>query len=350
MNLQRCLQKVKTPSKILVVKMSAIGDVVQSLPALNALKWHFPKARIDWLVEDKAMDIVREHPAIERLIVFYRKEKKMYRCIRSLRQDFYDWAIDLQGTFKSALFMRLSRSRWRIGYDQNREPCGFLYNTKVSLKTWDQLPVVKHLGLLEQLGVPRGRIAYSLSIMQNDVDIVDRILKEESVDGQYLLVNASATRKANLWGIDKFRSLIQKLRQYCCKQIIILGGYADRKRHQKLCQGLDGDGVIDLTGRLTLKQSAYVMKKAVLLIAGDTGPLHLAVAVGCPVMGLYGPTNPLRTGPFQEEAVIVQWPVKCQPCYKKKCPLVHHKCMKDLSVDYVLKQLIPFWKQNQRRK
>ncbi len=343
MSLTRCLQDRPRPKGILVVKLSAIGDVVQSLPALYALKQQWPDATIDWLVEDKAQQVLEGHPDIDRLIVFKRCEKNLWSLLCQLRETSYDWAIDLQGTYKSAGFMRMARAQWKIGYDQNREPCQFLYNAHAKLKTQDQLPVVRNLDILKQLGAEVNSVQYHFPLGQEDFDCVARIVQVHQVGAAYAVLSAVTSWLTKCWGREKFRQFLQKLPEHYRGTIFVVGGAQDKEVHAKLCDGLDH--VVDLTGTLNLKQSAALMQDADFMVSGDTGPLHLAVAVGCPVFGIYGSTNPKRTGPFQEEACVVQGKLDCQPCYKNECPLGHHRCMEDLSVDYVLEQFIDFWKQ-----
>ncbi|OED37223.1 hypothetical protein AB834_02020 [PVC group bacterium (ex Bugula neritina AB1)] len=338
--------KLVRPKKILIVKMSAIGDVIQTLLALNVLKRSCEDVSIDWLVEDKAAAVLEGHPDINRLIIFNRKQKRIRECIQKLRKSNYDWAIDFQGTFKSSLFMRFSKAHFRIGYQDPREPCSFLYNVCVKSGNKDVLHSVRNLNLLKQLGISKDRPLFNFPIGEKAEEKIENLLEEKLSTETYFSLNAVASRPANRWGISNFKKLIQKFREYSCDTIFLLGGSQDVEDHKFLADGLEN--VVDLTGSLSLKESAALLKRSLFFISGDTGPLHMAASVGCPVLGIYGPTNVRRTGPFQKDAFLVQKHVDCQPCYKKICPLEHHQCMKDLTVEEVLIKLVELWRYSKK--
>lgn len=328
--------KNHSPQSILIVKLGAIGDVVHTLPSLAALRRQFPKAHIAWLVEPKSLDILKDHPAIDELIVFQRAQKDIVGLWRALRTRSWDWCIDFQGTYKSGLFAWMSGAKDRIGYRTTKEPCQFFYNNKIDLETWNEHASVRSLKLLEKTGfvvIDQTAPVYDISIGDDDRCHVDGLLAASQIEGDFVAMSVVASRPANWWQAAKFKALIQKIYQANGIPVVLVGTMADRLVISNVMEGVEG--AYDFSGQTTLKQMAELLSRSKVMIAGDTGPLHLAVGMGTAVLGIYGPTNILRTGPYSERAQVAQHKVDCQPCYKKLCPLTHHRCLQDLEVETV---------------
>ena len=322
------------PRHILIIKLSAIGDVIHTLPALHLLKRKYPHAQITWLVENKAEDILKDHSLINHLIVFDRQKKNIFKLISRLRKESFDWVIDFQGTYKSALFALATGATYRIGYDTTKEPVSFFYNFKVPLKTRNQLGLERYRQLAIALGAEDSfPHVYDLAISKRDQHISKQILKEHHVTGSFFVMSVVASRRANCWGLVNFKKLCLKIVSELKVPILLVGSPADEEVCEEVHAG--HQHIVNLAGQTSLKESAAILQQASLMIAGDTGPLHLAVAMDCLVLGIYGPTNPVRTGPAQDNAIIVQESLDCNPCYKRNCPLGHHNCMKDISVEEV---------------
>ena len=341
---------------ILIVKLSSLGDVIHCLPSLNAL-WHgFPEAKIDWLVEQQNADILQGHPHINRLIILSRKSwmnrpwqirricSEIRDFIRDLRSTDYDMVIDFQGLFRSGFLVGLSRGKRKIGFDKVREMAHIFYNEKVPLSTLDQHAVTRYLEIPRYLGANLSKPDFFLPIPEKDEDyankLLEQLLKKIINIRKIIYVNPNSRWPSKIWPWDRFRALIKvlSLRGYA---VILIGGPADRDRMDKAFHGI-GENVYNLAGQTSLKVLAAIFRRGDCLVTNDSGPMHLAVAIGLPIVALFGPTNPLRTGPFEWENGrkknrVLSCRVDCAPCYKKECS--HQKCLHAISVDEVLNAL-----------
>lgn len=342
--------------RILIIKLSSLGDVIHCLPCLNALKIGFPEARIDWLVEGQNAGILEGHPHIENLIILNRKSwmKKPWHIkkigseimafIKDLRAREYDIIIDFQGLFRSGFLVGLSKGDRKIGFNRVREMAHLFYNEKVCLSTMDQHAVTRYLEIPYYLGVKKHIPQFFLSVSKRDSEYVNKLLEEidnkTRKNNKKIIINPNARWPSKVWPWDRFRELIKELsfRNY---EVILIGSAAEKPR-MDLTFGSLGDKVHNFAGKTTLKSLAALLIKADCMITNDSGPMHLAVAVGLPVIALFGPSNPLRTGPFgwqngNRKNRVLSSQLLCAPCYKRKC--IDMSCMRQISVSQLLNEL-----------
>jgi len=341
---------------ILIVKLSSLGDVIHCLPSLDALRHRFPEAKIDWLVEQQNADILQGHPHINSLIILSRKSwmkrpwqiRKIYPeirdFIRDLRSTDYDMVIDFQGLFRSGFLVGLSRGKRKIGFDRVREKAHVFYNEKVPLSTLDQHAVTRYLEIPRYLGANLGKPEFFLPIPKEDEDyannLLEQLFKNSKNIKKIININPNARWPSKIWPWERFRALIKELslKGYA---VILVGGPNDRNRMDKAFHGI-GENVYNLAGQTSLKVLAAIFRRGDCLVTNDSGPMHLAVAVGLPIIAFFGPTNPLRTGPFEWENgrkknIVLSCGVDCAPCYQKAC--AHRRCLEGISVDEVLNAL-----------
>jgi len=337
---------------ILIVKLSAIGDVVHTLPALNAIRKHYPDAHIAWLVEDAAYGILEGHKALDRIIVSKRKKwvkglrtasrlnsiREAYRFIMELRDTHYDLVIDFQALLKSAVLIALAKGKQKIGFDKGMEHMEHSYlflKKRVPPVDMENHALLRGLMLLEALGIASDEIIFHFPVFDQDRHRMNDLLDGHGVNPLYRIVaiNPVAKWETKLWGSKKFACLADKLRQRYDAELVFTGGEEDQETIQDILSGMKGDAV-NLAGETTLKMLAALYEKAKFVVSTDTGPAHVAAAVGTPIVALFGPTAPWRTGPFGEGHEIIRADLECSPCFKRRCET--KACMEQISVQDVL--------------
>jgi lipopolysaccharide heptosyltransferase I len=337
---------------ILIVKLSAIGDVIHTLPALNAIRKAYPKARITWLVEEAAHDLVKDHPALDRILISKRKRwlkelrsplflsamKEMYRFLKELRDTHYDMILDFQASLKSGILIALARGKRKIGFGKGLEHMEYSYlflNERLPAVSMEHHALTRGLMLLNGLGIPTPEVEYRLSVSDHDRQQVDDLLQKYGLvnPGRFVVVNPVAKWESKLWSNEKFARLADRIIDEYDAEIIFTGGIEDRSIIQNIMSTMEGRA-INLAGHTTLKMLAALYEKAALFISTDTGPMHLAAAVGTPVVAIFGPTAPWRTGPFGSGHQVIQDRLECSPCFKRRCS--NNKCMEQISVQKVV--------------
>jgi 3-deoxy-D-manno-octulosonic-acid transferase/heptosyltransferase-1 len=342
--------------KILIVKLSAIGDVIHTLPALTALRRHSPHAQIDWLVESAAADLVQGHAALNRVLIWRRREfvtllkagrlSSAFRLFLSLllqlRATRYDLILDFQALLKSSLWIFLARAQRKAGFGQGME-----HSEKSHLFLNERIPAIsmeihaldRGLSLLKALGIQSSQALYDLPIGKEDEEEAQKLLAGSGVrlDQPLAAINPVAKWPTKLWTAKQFEELARRLVEKGF-QVVFTGSREDRPLLDEMTTRL-GPSVIRLDGRTSLKALAVVYRLASVVVSTDTGPMHLAAAVGTPVVALFGPTAPWRTGPYGEGHVVLRAGLSCSPCYSRSCKTVDIEpmaCMKRITVDQVV--------------
>jgi heptosyltransferase-1 len=343
--------KDRTGMKILIVKLSAIGDVIHTLPALNAIRQHYPDAHITWLVEEAASDIVKNHCALDRIIISKRKYwierlkhfnldsvSEIYRFIKELRDTSYDLIIDFQALLKSGILIGLARGRRKLGFGKGMEHMEHSYlflNERIPAVSMDNHALMRGMMLLNAIGIQTEKIDYHLPIGADERESAGIILSKHGVKQENLLIaiNPVAKWETKLWTVDLFANLADRLIDQYNAEIIFTGSLEDFDMIQDIIAKMNGMGV-NLAGLSTLKVLAALYEKADVVISTDTGPMHVAAAVETPVVALFGPTSPWRTGPFGSIHQVIRVEMECSPCFKRVCKT--KECMLNISVDQVI--------------
>jgi ADP-heptose:LPS heptosyltransferase len=324
---------------VLVVRLGAIGDVVNALVVAGGLKHRDPAIRIGWAVHGLAAPLVRENPAVDRVHVWEKDAGvQAFRAfLAELRAERYELAIDAQRLFKSALVARGSGAPRVLGYDRARckEQSWLLTRERVAPRSAaGARPMIEqYLDLLEHLGVPRAPVERPLPRSSADSAWAEALLAR--VGGAPVLVNLGASKPANRWRPERFGELAAALAPRF--PVCLMGSSADRELARPALERVRAlPNVHDLVGATTLLQYLELARRARLYIGCDTGPMHLAAAAGCRCLALYGPADPARTGPWPAEAHrVLRVPPPCAPCGLKHCNQPRHACMEDLSLELV---------------
>lgn len=332
----------------MIVKLSAIGDVVHSLPLLEVLRHNYPDATIDWLVEEEAGQVIEGHEALDHIIVSRRKiwqkevfkpgkqwaiSREIVRLIRELRSKEYDLVIDLQGLLKSGILTGLCRGKRKIGFTGGREGSSFFLTEKPYEVDYDKHALDRYLMTADFLGCEVNSWKSHIPLGPEDKKPIDDLIHERDLHQERLVaINPMARWKTKLWGTKRFSELAERIHKSLSCDIIFTGGGADRSVVNEIIHGM-AYKPINLAGETSLKGLAYLYSRCRLLVTTDTGPMHIAAAMGCPVVALFGPTAPWRTGPYGEGHVVIREDMECSPCFKKSCE--HLTCMKEITVDKV---------------
>ena len=336
------------PLEILIVKLSAIGDVVHTLAFLDVLHQNFSKAKIDWLVEEGASGIIEGHPAIRRVIISKRKSwlrnlfenrryGQVFREILSFKKDLrhrhYDVVIDLQGLLKSGVLVGFSRGNRKVGMAGAREGAWlFLKEPPVRVNT-HQHAIDRYLEVATYLGCKWDRWENRIPVSATHQRAIDQMLEGGGFEGGNLLaINPMAKWKTKLWEPELFAALGDRiLRDFSCR-IVFTGSQDDRLVIDNISSMMK-TRPLNFAGRTSLKELACLYGRCRVLITTDTGPMHMAAAMGCAVVALFGPTSPLRTGPYGSKHRVMTSGAACSPCFKKACD--EWSCMRNITVDSV---------------
>ena len=298
----------ETP-RILIVRLSAVGDVIHAMPLANALRERFPKAFLAWVAASPAAALLEGHQALDELIVLPRRWMKSLARVLALRRRLrgyrFDLAIDAQGLAKSAGAAWLSGAPRRIGFgDQwGRELSRWFHTDLVRTKT--KHTVDRTLELIEPLGIVRPPVRFCVPIFQPERETAARIVGEARIEGPFAIINAGAGWPSKLWPPERFAAVAEHLgRQWHLPAIVVWAGKEEQALAETIVAGSGGNA--SLAPPTTLRELAALSRRARVFISCDTGPLHLAVAVGTPCVGLYGPWPAEGHGPYGPGHVVIQ--------------------------------------------
>ncbi|MEW6002417.1 MAG: lipopolysaccharide heptosyltransferase II [Nitrospirota bacterium] len=318
----------KPVRKILIVKPSSLGDVVHSLPFLYALREKFSEAKIHWVIAGGLEDLLTGHPMVERLWIINKDAWKkiinaketlneLRELFKELRKEKYDLVVDLQGLLRSGVITAATGAPLRVGFAESREGSGFFYTHKVKAGK-DIHAVDRYLKIADFLGCSLGDVRFPLPFNFNP-------LSTHSLPSQYAAIVPGARWKTKMWPPENFGSLSSLLPL----KTVVVGSRSDMNVAREIVANSKGKA-ISLAGRTNLKELIEVMKGARFVVSNDSGPMHIAAALGISVFALFGPTDPVRTGPYGEGHVVIREDLSCAPCFKRSCKDM--KCMKSLSV------------------
>jgi len=349
--------------EILIIKLSAIGDVIHTLPALDALHHRFPESNITWVVEEKASDIIKDHPYLKKVIVSQRKRwlknvkrpslwsntlKEILSFIRELRSQEYDVVVDFQGLLKSAILVFFSRGKRKIGYSKTREMSSFFLNERIPPYPLGRHAVERNIGLVRYLGAQLDKITFPIFIGEKDRKKVELFLSAHRLNKSkpLIAIHPQAAWVTKRWEPLKMAKLSDRLIENYDAQIIFAGGRNDYSSIENILSLMNCTAV-NASGKTSLKQLAYLLSLSNLMITTDSGPMHIASAMGTPIVVLFGPTAPWKTGPYCNSAIIIRKELPCSPCFKRRCE--SRACMEEISVEEVMKAVVKKLKLNHKQ-
>jgi lipopolysaccharide heptosyltransferase I len=346
--------------KVLIIKPSSLGDVIHTFPIVTAMAEQIPGVTIDWVVRPEYADLVSAHPVVREVLLFDRKKwssfGRLFKTLlevwhlgRSLRSERYDAALDLQGLFRSGLMTYVSGAPLRMGFANAREHAPLFYNRKISVPQERMHAIDRYLLFLNELGLQQREPQYGLLVPAASERKIARILEEEKIEsGKPLVVLNPSTRwETKKWFVERFAALADRLADKLKACVIAVGGPSEREETPKI-QSRMHSRLIDLAGRTSLLELAALLRRADLMVTCDSGPMHLAAAVETPVVALFGPTDPVRTGPFGPGHRVIQKGLECAGCLERTCPDNGRACMEAISVEEVFEAVSGLLSEKQR--
>jgi len=358
--------------KILLIKLSAVGDVVHTIPVLNKLRRRYPAAQLDWLVTPAIAELLRQHPAITNVIEFEREAwskpwrlapfASYARLAAKLRSSAYDLVVDMHGQFRTAALTIAAGAPARIGFDRPRrsvwnassrkfpeqarkhawqgarEGSWLAYTHHIAVPTLDLHAVDRYLNVGSILGLDPEPADFFFPIAEPASSRVDALLSAHGVDRADIAVMAPGTVwETKHWGSDKFAAVA---RHFLSKDfaVILIGS----QRERGVCEEVAAlaPGAVDLAGMTGLSELAALIRRSTISITNDSGPMHLAVALDRPVVSIFGPTDRIWIGPYQRANAVLQANLACSPCYLRKLKHCHHDhaCMRSISAQAVVER------------
>jgi lipopolysaccharide heptosyltransferase I len=322
------------PARILIIKPSAIGDVVHALPVLNLVRHKWPSAKISWVVTPACAGLLEGHPQLDEVILFNRRRfghawrsprtlLAMWRFSRALRKRKFDLVIDLQGLLRSGWMARATGAPVRVGPSNAREFGWIFYTHRVPV-SWDWHAIDRYLAMADALGCGKAPVEFVFATTDADRAAVAAMLPAA---GRFAVLLPGTNWKTKRWPVEHFAAAVEPLKSRFGLDTVIAGHGGD----SELAQQIAG---INLCGKTNLRQLVALLERAELVIANDSGPMHIASALGRPLVTPYGPTNPARTGPYRRMESVLRLDIPCSPCYSRRCS--HQSCLQWLKPDDVL--------------
>lgn len=313
---------------ILVVKLSAIGDVIHALPVSYAIKETYPDAHLTWVVEPPAYELLTMNPCIDEIIRFEKKEFKSIGGFlshygplrRRIQQRSYDAVLDLQGLFKSAAIARLAKAPVKLGMCNMREFSDRISKPVVGPNS-DGHIVERYLDVARAIGCRVEKVVFPLTVPEREEDLTRRIFSQAGADmgNPYVVFAVGANWPNKRWPTESFAALGDWLYEHRLIPVLVGGGPVDEQRAAEICAQTEIPP-IDLVGRTNFKQLTCVLQNARIVVGGDTGPVHLAAGVGTPTIMLMGPTDANRNGPYGQLGNAIEADRPCRHCWKRACP------------------------------
>jgi heptosyltransferase-1 len=362
-------------SRILLIKPSALGDVVHTIPVLVKLRARYPRARIDWLITPENAEIVRCHPALSNVVLFARRDFSkrgrrwrallaFFDLLKQIRRARYDLVIDMHGQVRSALFALISGARVRIGFDRPirrsltvsaehdlrnvpshgwrgaREGSWIAYTHRIPIPTLDVHAIDRYLWVAPLLGLDDDPPDLAIHLSSDTVRNVERLLKEHGVhaDVPLVVLVPGTIWETKHWTIEGFAGVA---RTFLNDGFAV--ALAGTKRDQQRCRQIAAaaPGVCDLSGKTTPAELAALIRRAEVAVTNDSGSMHLAASLRKPTVSVFGPTNPVHIGPYQRPESVVRMDLPCSPCnYRRlsQCPF-DHACMKQVTSEMVVERV-----------
>ncbi len=355
--------------RILLIKPSAVGDVIHTLPVLAKLRQRYPAARIDWLLTPAIAELIGHHPALSNVVLFDRGALArdwrgwlagLGRMLADLWRTRYDLVLDLHGQFRSAVLTMATHAPVRIGFDRphngprspldrqliadayrhgwtgTREGAWLAYTHRIPLPRSDVHAVDRYLWLTPILGLDEGPADFHVPIPVSSELRIEALLSRYGVRSQSFAVVVPGTIwPTKHWHIEGFAAVARYLRG-TGRAVVLAGSAGERQRCQAVAQL--APGVLDLAGQTTLSELAALICRSEVCVTNDSGSMHLTVALDRPVVSVFGPTDELWIGPYRRPEAVVRAAKECAPCYFRQlsaCPH-HHACMRDVTPGMVI--------------
>ncbi len=313
--------------RILLIKPSSLGDIVHALPTLTALRERFPRARIAWLVKRQWAALVERAEGLDEVLAVEPGLSGWLAVIPRLRAARFELAVDLQGLFRSGAIAWLAGCSTRVGFANGREGSPLFYTHRVPVPSPDMHAVDRYLLVATALGAggtpaasPTGRARFPLRVRPEDQKVVEELLGRWALTqtAPWIAMNVSARWPTKRWPAEYFASVLDSIQESQLGRVVLIGGTEDLLAAEEV-KRLAKTTPVNLTGAIPLGALPAFLAAARALVTNDSGPMHVAAAVGTPVVALFGPTSPNRTGPYGQGHRVLVHKVTCSPCFSRTC-------------------------------
>jgi heptosyltransferase I len=362
-------------SRILLIKPSALGDVIHTIPVLVKLRARYPRARIDWLITPENAEVVRCHPALTNVVLFARRDFSkrgrrwralvaFFDLLKQIRRAKYDLIIDMHGQVRSAFFALISGARVRVGFDRPvtrtltvsadhdlknvpshgwrgaREGSWLAYTHRIPIPTLDIHAIDRYLWVGELLGFDDDPPDLAIHLPTEAVLKVRRLLEERGItpSAPIVVLVPGTIWETKHWTIDGFAGVARTFLGEGFA-VVLAGTTRDQQRCSQIAAA--APGTVDLSGKTTPAELAALIRRAEVAVTNDSGSMHVAASLGKPMVSVFGPTNPVHIGPYERPDSVVRVDLPCSPCnYRRlsQCPF-DHACMKQVTSAMVVERV-----------
>jgi heptosyltransferase I len=344
------------PKRILIIRLSAIGDVLRVLPAFQVLKKQYHGCHIGWVVEDSAKDILQAHPGIDDVYIFPKQSiarklksisgigaglSEFFSFMKQIRHERYDLVIDFHGLFKSGIISLFSGAPERVGFEAGEcKECNFLFNNRrFAIENSHVSRIERNLALLRSTGLDTAHDPPIIYVPEEDQDAVQRFFRQQHIDRKRPIVaihpGTSSTTPYKRWEPHRYAVVADKAIEESAAQVIFTWAGKELEMVNQIVGMMKYKAII-APELANLCQLAEVFRCSDVYLGGDTGPMHLAAFVGIPVVAVFGPTDHVVNEPYAlTPHIIIRDEIKCSPCRKYTCS--RRECMRDISEENVIK-------------
>lgn len=329
--------EIENIKKILVIKFGGIGDVLLSAPVLPNLKKYFPDAEIHFLTHSSCREIFIDNPYITGYYTYNFGEPDSRRLLKSMRDKEFDLVIDLYGNPRSASITFFSKAKYRVGYNfRNRK---YAYNIITEAKNNTEHNVEFNLDALRELGIPIESKELTFYINDSHIKFAEDFISANIQDKKDVFgIIISGGWDTKKYKVKDYIELIKKIKEKFDANILLLWGVENERKECEEIKNDTGEYVF-ISPQTTLKYSSALIKKCKAIIGNDSGLLHLSVASGVPVLGIYGPTNPVSQGPYGEKNLFVRHEkLDCLNCNLLECK-IGNICMTELPIENIIEKI-----------
>ena len=334
--------------RFLVIRLSAIGDVVRTVPAVKGLRERYPDAYIAWLVEEKSSDILVDSPYLDLVIVFPRRQlvgktgspasmgartSSLTRFVRKLRRERFDTVLDFHGIFKSGLLAYVSGAKERIGFSRRytKEFNSLFINRPVVLPGERISRFERNISLVESLDAAPSNLDVEIVVPEEVKRGVARLLEPFDRSKPLVAVHPTTSRPFKHWDSANYTHVADKLLADGIARVLITCGPGEKDAAQQVVSQMQS-GSVPLVQTQSLREYAWLVKQADLYFGADTGPMHIASAMGTPIVAMFGPTDPVVNGPYRQPHRVLYKAVSCSPCKERGCSR-NLECMTGITVE-----------------
>ncbi len=334
-----------SPANIIVRMPNWLGDLVMATPILKDLRDHWPEAKITAMCQGAVGDVLQEDPNLDEILKFKRPSGWIHRAehgdiLQPLRQGHYDLGILLTNSFSSAWWFWRGHVKNRIGYATHLRSGLLDYAIPFPAEKNSQHLVKTYKMLLQPLGIPLSSTNPQLYLTEQEKAKISEWLTKLGVKSNDIIVGinpGAAYGSAKCWLPDRFQKVTQKLLDNPRIKIIYFGDKSGAPLIDDICTSLPAEKVINLSGKTTLRELVAYIQACDIFLTNDSGPMHIASAVGVPLLALFGSTSDVATAPYKG-GIVIHKHVACSPCYRRECP-IDFRCMKQIEVEEVYNQL-----------